>query len=194
MAGETAVFGGSFDPPHLAHVMMAAIALSSHDVEKVLVVPCFHHRFGKHSAPYEHRVEMARRAFEIFGDGCTVSTVEEDLGGTSMTLHTLEELARRSPGATWRLLVGSDILSQKEQWHRFDEVERLAPLLVVGREGYPRPGSEAKRLMPRHGWVELPDISSSEIRKLVSEGCAYAHLVPARVVEHIEEHGLYKAR
>jgi nicotinate-nucleotide adenylyltransferase len=182
MARATVVFGGSFDPPHLAHVMMVAWALSCQDVDRVLVVPCFRHRFGKESAPFEHRVRMCRLAFKPFGRRCAVSRIEEELGGVSVTLRTLKALRRRLPGASFRLLVGSDILAEKGQWHRFDAVEALAPLLVVGRSG----------ASPQDPGTALPDISSSTVRQLVAEGKPFQHLVPADVAVYVVLHRLYR--
>ncbi len=177
-----AIFGGSFDPPHMAHVMSVAVALSSGEVDRVLAVPCYQHVFGKPLEAFEHRLEMTRAALALFGARAEVSDVERLLGGPSRTLNTLQALGGRHPDWEMRLLIGTDILAEKDSWHRFDEVVRLAPPLIVGRSGY---DDDA------HTDYQLPAISSTEVRARLADGRPVVHLVPASVVEYIRNHGLY---
>jgi len=179
---RVALFGGSFDPPHLCHVLNVALALSTGELDRVLVVPCFKHPFDKQMTPYGHRMEMARLAFAVFKELVEVSSVEEELGGVSRTLDTLLRLAEDHPEWRLRLLIGSDIPEERENWHRFDEVERLAPPLVVGRSGHPIQGD---------GRICLPGVSSTEIRDMLASGRDVEHLVPQPVLQYIVKHGLY---
>src|SRR5450432_1272859 len=119
---QVAVYGGSFD--------------------QVLVVPVFAHAFGKELAPFEHRVAMTRLAMSGLGD-VHVSTIERDLGAPSRTLRTLEKLREIHPEWVCRLVVGTDVLAEKEKWHAFDEVVKLSPLFVLGRVGAYAPHSSA---------------------------------------------------
>lgn len=179
---RVAVFGGSFDPPHVCHVLAAAWALSTHGVAKVLVVPCFEHPFQKEMSPFNHRVAMATLAFSLFGRRVEVSRVEESLGRPSFTLKTLEYLATVHPDWELHLLVGSDILEERDRWHKFEEVQRLAPPLIVGRRGH---GDAV---------LSLPDISSTRIRKMMAEGRDVAELVPTDVLLYARSHRLYEGR
>ncbi len=108
---KVAVFGGSFNPPHVAHVLACALVLAVEDVERVLVVPTFLHPFAKPLAPYEDRVAMCRLAFSSLPQ-VEVSRVEQQLGGESRTLRTLEHLAAAHDGWELRLIVGADILAE----------------------------------------------------------------------------------
>ena len=182
---KVAFFGGSFDPPHVCHVSMVKLALESGAVEEVLAVPCFNHPLAKEVSPFAHRFEMARLAFAPLGSGVGLSRLEEELGGAGRTLDTLEELARRNPDASFRLLIGADILKERDDWYRFDEVQLLAPPLVVAREGWPGEGE---------GDLVLPDVSSSTVRSLVHRQQPFAHLVPPLVAAYIEKHGLYRGK
>ena len=177
-----ALFGGSFDPPHMAHVQCVAVALASGEVDGVLVVPCFQHALGKESTPYVHRTEMVKLALQIFGSQVELSDVEERLGGPSRTLDTLQALITERPATSWRLLIGSDILAERDQWYRFDEVTRLAPPLIVGRQGWEALADTD---------FALPAISSRAIRARLQAGKALGHLVPAAVWQYIQQEGLY---
>ena len=176
----SAFFGGSFDPPHMCHVLVAALGLSSGEVDDLLVVPCFAHPFDKKMVGFEHRMEMARLAFAPFGDRVTVSDIERRLGGKSRTLTTIQALQNEMPQRRLRLLIGSDIMQERDSWHRFDEVEKLAPPLVVGRQGHD-PGTG----------IVLPGISSSQVRLLLAQGADIAGLVPEPVVRYIRRCRLY---
>jgi nicotinate-nucleotide adenylyltransferase len=165
--------------------MLAVYALATLPVDEVLVVPVFEHAFNKRLAPFEDRVRMCELAF-AFVPKLRVSRIEQGLPTPNRTLHTLQLLQSQEPDAELRLLVGSDVLADAHKWHAFDEVERLAPLLVVARPGYPHPGA-----------VVLPDVSSTAVRELFAEeGSAalakLAALLPKPVLEHALTHGLYR--
>jgi nicotinate-nucleotide adenylyltransferase len=192
VARETVgLFGGSFNPPHLGHVLSIAYLLSAELVERVVAVPVFAHALGKSLAPFAERVQMARLAFEWL-PRVEVSEIEAGLGTPSRTLETVRALAARHPDWQLRLIVGSDILAELPQWYAFAEVERLAPPLVLPRPGAPDPAQPggAARL--------LPDISSTEVRARLadwasgkSDGAELERLVPRAVLARIRAQGLY---
>jgi nicotinate-nucleotide adenylyltransferase len=186
-----AFFGGSFNPPHLAHQLACLTVLETRAVDEVLLVPTFKHAFEKQLAPFEDRLEMCRRAAAGLGSRLQVSAIERELAerrgpeAPSYTLVTLQALAARAPGARFRLIIGADILPDRGKWYRWEEVEALAPPIVLGRQGYAAP--------PELGeLVELPGISSTAVRARVAEGGPIDHLVPAGVVSYIVERGLYR--
>lgn len=183
---RVAIYGGSFNPPHVGHVLAVAYALSAADVDAVCVVPCFQHPFAKDLAPFEHRMAMCRAAMGWL-PGVTISAVEAELGGESRTKRTLEHLAAANPDWSMRLLVGADILADAPKWHAFDRVVELAPLLVLGRVGASAPGAPP---------AVLPDVSSTEVRRMLAEGRLdeVAPLLPRTVLSYVREHGLYGAR
>jgi nicotinate-nucleotide adenylyltransferase len=186
---QVAVFGGSFDPPHVGHVLAAEYVLSTGEFDQVLVVPVFAHAFAKELAPFAHRVAMTRLAMGDLGRA-QVSAVEEDLGTPSRTLRTLERLHALHPEWICRLVVGADVLAEKANWLGFDEIVRQAPLFVLGRVGVAHPDAPAPL---------LPDVSSTEVRTRLSERTGEAsldpeleRLVPRRVLRYIDDHGLYR--
>jgi nicotinate-nucleotide adenylyltransferase len=179
------VYGGSFDPPHVAHVLLAAYALAVGEFDRVLVVPVFAHAFNKALAPFEHRVRMCELAFEELPK-VEISPIESELPTPSRTLATLERVAALYPGAELRLLVGTDVLRDVAKWHAFDAVSRLAPLFVVGRAGHDAAGRFA-----------LPPVSSTRVRALCANledpdaRAELAELLPAKVLRYVESQRLY---
>lgn len=180
-----AVFGGSFDPPHVAHVLAVAYALSVEPIDEVLVVPVFRHPFAKDLTSFEDRAAMCRLALGWIA-GVRVSDVERELGGESRTLRTLEHLGAEHPEWSLRLLVGADVLLDASKWHRFDRVTELAPLLVLGRAGVEQ--VEAPEPL-------LPRVSSTRIRAALRAGRVdeVRHLLPRSVVDYILARGLYRS-
>ena len=178
-----AVFGGSFNPPHIGHVMMAVIVLSTCAVDRVLVIPTYHHPFAKQLAPFEDRVRMMELAMTGIGR-VEVSRVEEELGGESRTLRTLEHLQAEHPTWKLRLVMGADLLAESPKWYAFEKIVQLAPPIVLGRAGIDAPGAPPPI---------LPAISSTEIRAMIAreEWSELEALVPRTVVEHIRARSLY---
>jgi nicotinate-nucleotide adenylyltransferase len=182
-----AIFGGSFNPPHVAHQMACLWVLATQSVDEVWLIPTWRHAFEKQLAPFADRLAMCRLAAAPLGPRVQVSTIEEELAGEhSRTLVTLEALSARHPDVAWRLVIGADILPERGKWYRWEEVERLAPPIVLGRQGYVAP--------PELGeLVELPAISSTLVRARVGAGESIASLVPREVASYLGERGLYRA-
>ena len=182
---QTALLGGSFNPPHVAHMMAAYWALATQRVESVWLLPAYHHPFGKELAPYEQRVEMCRIAAGAVR-GVEVSTAEAELAGDPLvgkTARTLEHLVAKHPDRPFALIIGADVLAETPKWYRFERVQELARLIVVGRAGYP--GDQ--------GIPALPEISSTEIRARLGRAEDVTGLVPESVLRYIAEHGLYRS-
>ncbi|MEM7135435.1 MAG: nicotinate (nicotinamide) nucleotide adenylyltransferase [Myxococcota bacterium] len=182
-AARVAIYGGSFDPPHMGHVLAVAWALGTGEVDRAWIIPTWKHPLGKeHGADFEARVEMCERAFAGLRNA-EVSTVEKELGGVSRTLTTIETLAAAHPNNSFRLLIGADILSETGRWHRWDDVARAAPPLVVGRAGYPLPDG-----CP----IAIPDVNSTDVRQGLAQGATMDGLVPYEVLAYVRMQGLYR--
>jgi nicotinate-nucleotide adenylyltransferase len=181
---RVALYGGSFNPPHVGHVLTAVWALSIGVVDRVLVVPTFRHAFAKDLASFDDRMEMCRLSMG-FLPGVIISPIEAEIGGESRTLVTLRRLAETHPGWQMRLLIGADILRETDKWQAFDEVVKLAPLLVVGRLGFT--GADVPP-------PQLPEVSSTFVRSTIGQARTrdLNRVVPHRVLDYIEAHGLYR--
>ncbi|HWZ93226.1 MAG TPA: nicotinate-nicotinamide nucleotide adenylyltransferase [Polyangiaceae bacterium] len=188
MRKAVAIYGGSFDPPHISHVLAAVYALKVGGFERVLVVPVYEHAFQKRLSPFEHRVNLCELSFAGI-EGVEVSTVEQGLGTPSLTLRTIEHFAAEHPDWAMRLLVGSDVLSDTAKWHAFERIAALAPPYIVARPGYAHVDAQG---------VVLPDVSSSRIRDALAQHddpaseALLASCVPQAVLAYIAEHELYR--
>lgn len=184
---RVAFFGGSFNPPHVAHVLAAAYALCIGDFDRVLVVPVFRHAFDKPLAPFEHRARLAEIAMTRIS-GVQVSRIEQELETPSFTLRTLQRLAADHSDWQFRLLVGADAVADWKKWHDYDAVAKLAPPFVLGRVGVPSASAPPP---------VLPGVSSTRVRELLARpGDADAEgelrrSVPHAVLDYIRHHGLY---
>ena len=183
------VFGGSFDPPHVAHLLTASYVLSTGGFERVLVVPVYEHAFDKPLAPFVHRLAMCRACFDGLRD-VSVSDVEAELPRPSYTERTLERIARDHPEFRLRFVMGSDALADTSKWHDYERVVELAPPFVVTRRGYER---------PELGPPVLPELSSTHVRELFARSrtdagarAELSALVPASVIAYADEHELYR--
>lgn len=176
-----AVYGGSFNPPHVSHGLVVAWLLWTEQVQEVWLLPTFSHPFSKDLAPFARRVRLCEILAGVVGDGVQVCTVESELPSPSYTIDTLTVLAARHPEHHFRLVVGSDVLDDLPKWKQWDAIAaRFAPI-VVGRQGYPVP----------EGAVGFPGVSSTEIRRRIAEGESVDHLVPAAVRAELGD--LYKS-
>jgi nicotinate-nucleotide adenylyltransferase len=179
-----ALLGGSFNPPHVAHLMAAYWTLATQDVSEVWLLPSYRHPFGKDLAPFEDRLEMCALAARGLR-GVGVCGAEAELAGDPLvgkTARTLEHLHAKHPDHAFSLVIGADVLPDTGKWYRWDRVEALARIIVVGREGFPAvPGAPS-----------LPAISSTEIRARLARGEDVSGLVPRRVRAYVEAKGLYR--
>lgn len=178
-----AIFGGSFDPPHVAHVLAVAAVLSTQPVDAVWIMPVDRHPLAKQPISWRARLALCHAAFSLFGERAVVREDEHTLGGAGRTLDLLQHLAARHPETRFRLVVGSDQLTNRHRWHRFDAVEAMAPLIVLGRPGHPVPA-------PYQAAVTLPDLSSTAARAALAAGELPSYL-PHAVRHRILAEGLY---
>ena len=188
MRKSVAIYGGSFDPPHISHVLAAVYALKVGGFERVLVVPVYQHAFHKQLSSFEDRVRLCELSFAGI-EGVEVSTVEQELEKPSLTLHTLEHLAAAHPDWAMRLLVGSDVVFDTAKWHAFARIAELAPPYIVARPGYEHPDAQV---------ALLPDVSSTRIREALAQRgdpdalALLAGCLPSAVLADIVRHDLYR--
>lgn len=189
-----AIYGGSFDPPHVGHVLAAHYVLLTAPVSRVLVVPCAQHPFGKTQCAFEHRLAMCRLAFAHLGGAVEVLDIEGRRPGPSYTVDTVREIAARHPGVPLELVVGSDIPPEMEKWKDFDTLRALAQVRVLPRfEEAATEEAATDTDGPGGGTVSfyLPKISGTTIRQLIRTGGDLVPHVPAAVRRYIAEQGLY---
>jgi nicotinate-nucleotide adenylyltransferase len=184
------VFGGTFDPPHTGHLIVASAAFDALRLDRLLFVPAAvpPHKLGVVVATPEQRLEMVRRA--IAGDPrFEVDDMELRRPGASYTVDTLRALREREPGSEIFFLLGADQLRELDTWRDPEEVSRLACLAVLNRGDEPIPDAGRYRILP----VAVPriDIAATEIRRRVRAGESIRYLVPEAVRAFVEVEKLY---
>jgi nicotinate-nucleotide adenylyltransferase len=195
------VFGGAFDPPHLAHVALVRSAIEALQLDEVRVLPtghAWHRSTGLSDAT--HRLAMARLAFAGLPH-VVVDDREIRRAGPSYTADTLGEIAREEPGAQLYLLIGDDQRRSLPAWHRIDEIARLAIICAAARDPQVTawPADEARAGHATGPVVQplpmpLMPISATDIRERLSRQADVAALLVPGVERYIHEHHLYSPR
>lgn len=192
MVTRIGLLGGTFDPPHVGHLVVADQVRTRLDLDEVRLVVSNRswQKVGtRRITSAERRLALVEAAV---GDapGLRASSIELELGGPSYTKVTVDELDRREPGVEWLVIVGADAAAGLDTWHRADELRAERTVVVVNRPGAVGPVPE--------GWnvvrVDIPalDVSSTEIRSLVAAGRSIRYLTPDPVVRQLTSWGLYR--
>jgi nicotinate-nucleotide adenylyltransferase len=191
MMQRIGLFGGSFDPVHLGHLLVAQAAMEELGLMRLFFVPAAQSPFKPESqpAPAEARLQLLRLA--LAGNiQSEIDAQEIRRGGTSYTIDTLRDYARRFPGAELFYLIGADNVAKLPLWREADELARLAEFVAI-----PRPGDIDETFpAPFRGrqLVGFPfGVSSSQIRARVKAGLPLDPLVPSAVAEAIRNNRLY---
>jgi nicotinate-nucleotide adenylyltransferase len=190
------IFGGTFDPPHLAHLSLTELAAQRLDLDLVYFIPTFNHplKDNMEISPIEVRFEMMAAAIRDYPK-FRVSSIEVDRGEISYTVDTLRDFARyeKLNKAQLYLILGSDNINEFHLWKDPDQIFKMAQVVVLRR-----PGSLQQSGLDTYKneivFLDLPlmDISSTEIREKIACRQMYRDLVPAGVAKIIEKYELYR--
>jgi nicotinate-nucleotide adenylyltransferase len=192
------IYGGAFDPPHLAHQALARAATTQLELNQLLILPTGQAWHKSHQpTDAAHRINMARLAF------AEIPQVQVDIretlrSGPTYTIDTLTELQLENPSATFFLLMGSDQFNAFTQWHRWQDIAKIATVCIAARaisisekasKGIENQVQTACKIVN----IQMPSMTTSatDIRKRVSHGLSIDHLVNPSVARYIAQHGLY---
>jgi len=188
------IFGGSFDPPHIGHLIVADDAAAALSLDRILFVPVGTHplKQARIEAPGDLRLEMVEAATAA-SESFEPDGRELQRPGPSYTVDTVSELQAENPDADLFLLVGADVVAEFHRWRRLHEIASRARIAVMSRAD--APAVEASVDVPLET-VEVTHvaISSSDVRQRVRTGKAYRYLVPSPVYDIIERRSLYRNR
>ncbi len=194
------VLGGTFDPVHRGHIMVAEAARDSLSLDRLLVVPAGQPPFkgDEPVTPAEHRLAMLRLAVAGM-PGVEVSTIEMERPGPSYTVDTIAELSEQyGEDDEIYFVIGWDSLEQLPGWRETERILGMCKLAAVPRPGWEKPDVPALEeklpgISQRVVLLDKPhvDISASAIRKMAADGKSIESLVPESVAEYIKEHKLY---
>ena len=212
-----AVLGGTFNPIHLGHLRVAEEAREAFGLDRVVFMPANipPHKADPDLAPARLRLDMVRLAIEG-NPAFEASSMEIERGGRSFTIDTVRALMADGPdGLKVSLIIGSDSFNDITTWREYEELMRLVSLIIVSSREYPvkNPAEALPVELARKFWYDstsgsyvnpegntfsyldatLLDISSSDIRRRISEGRSARYLLPESVIGFIGRHGLYRA-
>jgi nicotinate-nucleotide adenylyltransferase len=191
------VFGGTFDPIHVGHLVAAVNARHTLHLDRVLFVVANEpwQKVGDRPvSPAADRLALVDAALGDV-DGLEASRLEIDRGGPSYTIDTIDDLRRAEPAAELFLIVGADVVAGLATWERLDDVRREVTMVVVNRPGSTPvlPGATG----PLADWqavaIEIPalEISSTDLRQRAATGRPLDYLIPEGAVRMIKERGMY---
>lgn len=189
------LFGGTFDPIHTAHLIIAQEAVTQLDLARLYFIPAFvpPHKKGKRVTDFAHRLRMVALA-TAGNPRFACSEIELRRGGLSFSVDTVAAFRRQLPGARLHFLLGADNLKDLRFWHQPKKLFSLCRVVMVNR-----PGSFHPRIrdpfIRRILWLDAPqmDISATHIREKVRRGETIRYLVPDAVAAYITKHRLYRS-
>ncbi|HUS58345.1 MAG TPA: nicotinate-nucleotide adenylyltransferase [Planctomycetota bacterium] len=196
------VLGGTFNPVHIGHLILAEQVRCAARLEKVLFVPahCPPHKATDEMAPDEHRLHMVQLA--VAGNPYfVVSEIELKRKGTSYTYDTMRLLCEENPGDEFHFIVGGDTVPELPSWHRITDLLDICDFLIGDRPGHlvrwealeaALPSAQVSKLRKGVVYTVPVGVASSDIRHRIRHNHTIRYLVPAKVEEYLTEHGLYK--
>ena len=200
---RTGIMGGTFNPIHFGHLLLAETAYQQFGLDEVLIMPTKNPYYKNltNTATESDRVNMVRLAIED-NDHFRFSDVELERDGTTYTVETLRNLTQTHPDHRYFFIMGADSLYHIESWKEPEEIVKMAVILVAGRDGGSSSSlkSQIAYIMNKYDadirLLESPvlEISSHDLRRRVREKESIRYLLPERVREYIYEHGIYKER
>jgi nicotinate-nucleotide adenylyltransferase len=183
------LLGGTFDPPHVGHLLVASDAFEALALDRVLFIPAASHPFKAETVGATASQRLHMLALLIADDArFGVDAIEIERPGLSYTVDTLTDLARRYPDADRYFLIGEDLVDELPTWRSPERITQLAEVLVLSR------GGERKAIPGplRHLDTRRIDVSSTEIRARVRAGLSLHGFVPDAVAAYIRDAGLYR--
>jgi nicotinate-nucleotide adenylyltransferase len=187
------IFGGTFNPIHVGHLLIADAAAEALELDRVIFIPCATppHKHPQVLADARHRLRMVKLA--IRGNarfGC--SDIELRRGGPSYSVETLRQLKHAMPRARFYFLIGTDSLRDLHNWREAAALVQLCEFICVARPGERTPSTRLRGLRVHKLPGHPADISSSDIRNRLARGASVRYLMPEAVQRYIQKTGLYR--
>jgi nicotinate-nucleotide adenylyltransferase len=199
---KTAIFGGSFNPPHNGHVHLIETVKEHTDYQRIFLIPLHtpsHKEVSVH-VDTSHRVEMVRLLADFCCPACRLETLEIERGGVSYTWDTVRELYKKYDDITGRLgiVIGDDLLEGLADWYEIEQMKELVEFTVLCRDLSEQRNRDFERAYRERGIIvhlipeDTVEISSSRIRSSIRKGESVEGLLPLPILRYIDSHGLYR--
>lgn len=193
---RTGIMGGTFNPPHNAHLLIAEIAREQYGLDRVIFITGGNPPHKTGAAPAKHRFNMTRLAIsgnETFTD----DSFEIESGEKSYTVNTLKFLTEKYPSDELFFIIGEDSLNDLEKWYKPDEILKMCSILVFPRVSQRQLEETVKDTAKKTGGrifsINAPvmEISSTDIRERIKSGKTVRYMLPDKVLDYIKKHNLY---
>ena len=187
---KVGILGGTFNPPHIGHLIIAEQVRDQLDLDKIVFLPTAeppHSSIDKKTISSDIRVELLELAIQT-NSNFEMELYEVEKGGKNYTYNTMKALVDLYPAVDFYFIIGADMIEDLPTWHEIDKLVELVQFVGVNRPGYAVETDYPLIMVD----VPLVDISSSAIRKKVAQGCSIQYLVPENVQNYIEREGLYQ--
>lgn len=198
---KVGILGGTFNPIHIGHLILADSARETFDLDEILFMPSGVPYMKDQNTVLAVSERVAMTSLAIEENHCfALSTIEADKADNSYTYETLQELHRRHPQVQYYFIIGADSLFHIETWRQPEEIFQLCTIIAAVREGFDREDckQKAEELMERyHAEIRLLpsrmiDISSTDIRERIDSGKSVRYMLPDKVIEYIRKKNLYQ--
>lgn len=189
---HTGILGGTFDPPHIGHLIMAEEARINRGFDEIWWLPNAlpPHKEASGATSQEDRLEMVKMITDLSAY-YKLCDVEMERDGRSFTIDTIEELTRRYPDHRFEFIMGGDSLTGFYKWHEAKKLSSLLPFTVFARPGYPIPDTLVPESLTILKDISL-DLSSTDIRDRMKKGKNNRYLLTDQVYSYIRKKGLYE--
>ena len=171
-------FGGSFNPPHLGHLLAATYALKVYKLDEVWLAPVFHHPFAKEMISFDHRLSMCEILVKNLTPPFRVTDIERHIDQGGKTVYTLRELSKQNPNDEFVLIIGSDLKEQIKTWSESESLQKEFKIVVVPRGLQDDPTS-------------IPNISSTNIRSDHYSDAQLKNIVTQDIYDYLNKNKLY---
>ncbi len=185
---QVGILGGTFNPVHIAHLITADQVGKALGLETVALMPSNQppHQDEKKTIDAVHRLQMLELAI-VDNPLLSIEPIELQRAGKSYTYDTMKLLIEQNPDTDYYFIIGGDMVEYLPKWYKIDELMQMVNFVGVRRPNYP---TETEYPII---WIDVPliDVSSTQLRKKIAQGCSLNYLVPPNVVNYIQEKGLY---
>lgn len=181
------LYGGSFNPPHLGHALMILSVLMTKDLDEVWIIPCGEAPHKENLEPFDMRMGMCENTFGHINN-VHVIELENHLPTPSYTVNTLKTIKEHRPNYELFFIIGTDVVENVPEWKNAEGITDLARFMVVPRQGYPLmtlPGELGNAKIVKMG-IELPELSSTLIRKFQKRGLGLDKFVEKNVAQTLK--------
>jgi len=191
------ILGGTFNPVHIGHLILAEEAREKLGLDKIIFVPTAlpPHKDNLNIAPAKDRLKMLKLAVAS-NKFFAVSDIEIKRGGRSYTIDTVRELKKNNPADSLYLIIGSDLITYFDDWKDIDQIAKIVTFVVATRPGYPLEAAGSYAAMQEVGIKTLAiravDVSGFEVRQCIARNQSFGYLVPDKVFDYIKKRKLYK--